>query len=616
MEKILISVEPLIVRAGSIEGEDSPTYINLLQEKEKVIATSEEDIDLAMKMVDVLLDIAARAVAESEERWISNMNDTISREKVRAEGLKDPYIDPSPVLKILEKAQTLVDDGKLEEAQGLLNKGVAAINKLKKKKKVAYVKDQITAIEQQLSELEGRGIDGSPVRQALEDAQAAMTDEDGTEMEGYLASARERIGFLNLEELKVEYQQLLIPILNDLRTLKNDGRDVGGLQEKFEEIKLTYTQRKFQEAVDEAKRLRKELIQIRIADILRESLDLITQTLREAEGVLVDVSSYRERLSGADPLINEGKIDEALDLVTRAQVELDIEINTRVFSLMERQIRDLLAQGAELSIAVDVVEGKIGEANDLTLDEKHAEAMEKLATIKVELEEEIKHKGAQAQMASLMVKIREARSIGLSIADYKTSHTKAKIKMDSGDIDGAVEEITRKIPELEEEIAGRRGAMEVLERLRGRLLAQEGKISRLASNGVAVDDLNAMVDTARGQIDSMDTVSTESALETLEEAISRVIQTTLPGAPLQPVRKPTIQQVDPPASTMEDLSPEGARKKLFELIPKIKREMAASRTGGETFKKDLEVIMKLVAGRDYLKAYSTSLECYNRVKNE
>ncbi len=616
LEKILISVEPLIARAGSIEGQDSPIYIKLIEEKEKVIATSEEELDKAMGMVDILLDTAARAVAESEENWIENLNDSISKEKARAEGVRDLHIDPSPVLKILDKAQGLVDDGKLEDAQNLLNKAVTATDRLKAKRKTAQVKDQIAGIEKQLSAMEARGVDVSPVREVLNDMQAAMVNGDFNEMEGSLAKARERMGFLGIEELKVEYQQLLIPILNDLRTLRNEGKDISELEHRFEDIKLTYTQRKFAEAVEEAGKLRAELISIRIADILRESLDLITQTMKEAEGVIVDVAPYRERLAGVDPLINKGKIDEALDLVTRVQVELDIELNTRVFSLLERQIRGLMAEGSNFSLALEEVEGRINEATELTHDDNYADAMEKLASIKVELEDQLTLSRAQAQMNDLLAKIREARSIGLSIAYYKASHTKAKIKLDAGDIEGAVDEVSRKIPLLEGEITKRKGVLEVLDRLRGRLLAQEGKISRLVSNGVSVGDLPNIVNTVREKIDSLDVVSAEVGLESLEGEIYKLIQATSTGVPPRPQRRTTIEQVEKPIGAREDLNPEEARKKLFELIPKIKKEMASSRTGGEGCKRDLEVIMKLVASRDYLNAYNTSLECYRHIKEE
>ncbi len=616
LEKILISVEPLIARTGSIEGHDSPTYIKLTEEKEKVIATSEKDIDKAMEMVDTLLDTAARAVAESEENWIGDLNDSISKEKTRAEGLRDPYIDPSPVLKILDKAQGLVDDGKLEDAQNLLNKAVTATDRLKAKRKTAQVQDQISGIEQQLSEMETRGVDVTPVREVLNDVQAAMVNGDFTEMEGSLAKARERVGFLKIEELKVEYQQLLIPILNDLRTLKNEGKDVSKMENRFEDIKLTYTQRNFSDAVEEAGKLRAELISIRIADILRESLDLIAQTIKEAEGVIVDVAPYRERLEGVDPLLNKGKVDEALDLVTRVQAELDIELNTRVFSLLERQIRSLMAEGSNFSLALEEVEGRINEATELTHDDRYVDAMEKLASIKVELENQLTLSRAQAQMNDLLAKIREARSIGLSIADYKASHTKAKIKLDAGDIKGAVDEVSSKIPQLEGEITKRKGVLEVLDRLRGRLLAQEGKISRLVSNGVSVGDLPNMVNTVREKIDSLDVVSAEVGLESLEGEIYKLIQATSTGTPPRPQRRTMIQQVEKPTGSKEDLNPEEARKKLFELIPKIKKEMASNRSGGDACKQDLEVIMKLVASRDYLNAYNTSLECYRHIKEE
>ncbi len=615
LEKILISVEPLIARTGSIEGQDSPIHTRLIADKEKVITTSEEDIDKAMSMVDHLLDAAARAVAESEENWILNLNDSISKEKTRAEGLRDPYIDPSPVLKILDKAKDFVDDGKLERAQDLLNKAVIAIDKLKARKKTAQVQDQTSEIEQQLLEMEAREVDVSPVREALNEVQAAMANGDFTDMEGSLAKARERMSFLRIEELKVEYQQLLIPILNDLRTLKNEGKDVNELERRFDDVKLTYTQRNFTEAVEEAGKLRAELIQMRIVDILRESLDLITQTMKEAESI-VDVTSYLERLVGADPLINEGKIDEALDLVTRIQVELDIELNTRVYSMLERQIRSLMAEGSNFSLALDEVEGRINEATELTHEDKYTDALEKLASIKVELEDQLTLRRAQAHMDDILAKIREARSIGLSITEYKTSHTKARIKLDAGDIKGAAEEVSRKIPRLEGEITKRKGVLEVLDRLRGRLLAQEGKISRLLSNEVSVGDLPDMVNTVREKIDALDVVSAEVGLEGLEEEINKLIRATSTGAAPKPQRRTTMQQVERPIGPGEDITPEEARKKLFKLIPKIKKEMAFNRSGGEAFKRDLEVIMKLVAGRDYLKAYTTSLECYRRVKEE
>ena len=616
LESILISVEPLIARAGSIEGQDSPIYIKLIKEKEQVIATSEEDIDKAMSMVDLLLDAAARAVAVSEENWIVNLNGSISNENRRAEDLRDPYIDPSPVLKILDRAKGFVDDGKLESAQDLLNKATAATDKLKARKKTAQAQAQISEIEQQISEMEAGGVDISPVREALDEMQAAMASGEFTDMEGSLAKARERVGFLRLEELKVEYQQLLIPILNDLRALKNEGKDVNELEKRFDDIKLTYTQRNFAEAVSEAGKLRAELIGIRIADILRESMDLITQTMTEAEGVIVDVAPYRERLTAADPLINNGKIDEALELVTRVQVEIDIELNTRLFSMLERQIRGLMAEGSNFSLALEEVEGRINEATELTHDDKYGDALEKLASIKVELESQLTLRRAQAQMEDLMGKIREARSIGLSIADYKTSHTKARIKLDAGDIEGAVEEVTSKIPQLEGEITKRKGVLEVLDRLRGRLLAQEGKISRLVSNGVSVGELPNMVNKVRENIDSLDVVSAEVGLEGLEAEIYKLIQATSTGAAPRPQRRATIEQVERPLSPEEDLTPEEARKKLFELIPKIKKVMASSRSSGEGCKQDLEVIMKLVASRDYQNAYKTSLECYRRANEE
>lgn len=624
LERLLLSLEPIINRVGTLEGKDSPRYEELLREKEEILASAEVDIDSAQSGVDQLLDKAARVASQVEEACYSNLTERIKKETAKLAPLEKSGVDVSPITRMLDKARELLDEGPMEEAMDVLNRAVSGIERLRERTRREEGEARIREIDDELKGLKERMVDISPALESLNEASQHLKKGEFTEMEAALSKTTERIGYLRAEELKVDYQKLLIPIMNEMRALSEDGFDISRYQEDFDEIKVLYSQRNFIEAVSKAEKLKTDLISIRISDILKESITLITETLLEAEGLDIPVGPYQESIDRALEMINEGDTENALELVTSTQVEVDEKLNSRAFALLERQVLGLSADAKGYDLDVSDVGEVIEQARKMVSGDRYDQAMERLAAIKVDLTDRITKKVAEKGLDELSKRIREARSIGLEISEYKTALTKAKVRLEAGDVEVSSNELNRNLEEITSRIKERKALMEVLDRLRGSLLAQEGKISRLVSSGVPAGDLSQRLGRIRELIDSMQVERAEEELKELNLAISEIVRSASSrGLKMQtppPPKKPPVggePQALPPAH-LDTVEPTEARKKLFELIPNLKKEMAKKRSmgTGDDYKHELEKIMGLVANRDYVDAYKLTLDTYRKIRME
>jgi nucleoside diphosphate kinase len=248
--------------------------------------------------------------------------------------------------------------------------------------------------------------------------------------------------------------------------------------------------------------------------------------------------------------------------------------------------------------------------------------------------EKLARKVAQSKVEGLMKKmvqlIKKGRTVGLQVTPYKASMTKSKVLLDAGDVEAAYQLVSRQVDTLETTISERRQLVARLDKLRGNLLAQEGKLSRLERSGVSVEEFKERVDKVKQLIEDSNHNEAEEELLAMDQDINRLL--TMKPEQLKREMMTTImeeQESRPlsidrlkPVSVQRDSGPvdtDQARSELFTLIPKIKLEISKLHSQGletEDFKMDIERIQNLVIKRQYLQAYELGKTCYRRMTSQ
>ena len=625
LERILLSVEPLLSKIGTLFGTDSEVYRSLIDSKNDILQLSESDVDGALKEVEDLLDSAARSAAEAEERQAKQLEESIAKEREKAHEMKES-VDIAPVVNILIKAQQMVIDNNLDTAKGLLEKGIAVAERLRERKKKVEAQEKIKELETTVRSLQERSLDTSPMEEPLGEARRFLKEGDFVRLEGSLAQARERLGFLEMEVIKVEYQKILIPLLNELREMRDGGIDASDKEEAIERVKSLYTTRKYKEALEEAKRVQRSFVEFKLGRAINEQISMTEGFIEEARGLALEMSSFEERLAGVKDRMVDGEIQDALDAVSVLRVEVEDILNARTLSLLEKEIKGLAERCARFSLNIGDIEGALQEARKMASEDRYGEAMEYLQNWRVSLSKKVAVEEAKALLVNLNYKIQDARSLGIETAPYKASLTKSRVLLEAGDMVSCVEEAKEKLSDLEKRIDERRELQGDLDRIRGSLLAQEGKISKLMEKGIEAEDLREKAKNIRGYLDALVMEDAETKLATLDSEITARLRGLGSAGQVRPTvirpvaaatREPSAVGV--PAASSYDIDPEAARKELFKLVPRIKQEIIRGHSRGEdteSFKEDLGRIQKLVASRDYLAAYQVSRKCFDRLREK
>lgn len=633
METILLSIEPMLQKVMEARGESNDDYHQLLDEKNRIVERSGSDIDGALVDVEELLDKASILVADIEEKRVEILEASIREEKEKASELAS-VMETGPVINIIEKAEGMLQEGTIDKASEMMDRAIAAFDNLKRKKEMEETKEKLKRYEARSKDYSELGLDTTPLNEPLTNAWNALDSDDKEALAGYIDDVESKLSYLRIEELKLKYQKILIKIINSLKELREKGEDVTELEKSFDGLKSLYMDRKFEEAIETATELENKLSQLKLSDVLDDRFAKVKETITEAEGLMVDVSGPKQRIDEAEELRKNGNFSESLDILVEVQVEIDDMMTQRTFSFIEKEIKDLVSECSTYSLDPGDTETIMNQAYGLADDEKYRDAMDLLTGFRDKLSKKLLHKKVDSLLTQLGSRIKEARPLKINVSSYKASQTKAKVLLDAGEVEKAFELVQQRTEELGDEIKGRRQTRSKLDQLRGRLLAQEGKLSRLSKDGTDIGDMDMKVSEIRDFIEGVMPDEAEKAINELETRINDLLRKRpeqmkkemintivdrkeeIKPRPITIAKKePEPEPVTEPPKEQEkvETTPEKARSELFILIPKIKAEKTRLNSKGidtDTYNDVIASIQKLVMERKYIDALIMARGCY------
>ncbi|MEA3559709.1 MAG: hypothetical protein U9R75_10690, partial [Candidatus Thermoplasmatota archaeon] len=624
LDKYLVSMEPLIEKIKEGRGEDSKDHMSLQEEKEEILALSETDIDSSLEKVGKLLDRTTLLIVEIEEKMVERLEESILSEKKKATKLSD-IMETGPVITILEKADDFLQEGTIDQASKLLDRAIVVFGNLQRQKEKEDIKVSLERYESKVKEYREIGLDVSPMKEPLVEAWNGLKGDDREKVKRYIEQIEDRLSYLRVEELKLVYQKVLINIINSLKRLRENGDDVRELETRLDDLKLLYMDRKFEEAIQAASELENAVSRLKLGKVLEERFIKIRETVTEAEGLLVDVEGPKQKLVEADELRGAGDLSASLDMLVNAQVEIEDMMTRRTFSFIEKEIRNIVDECKRFSIEIGDTESIMNQAYGLADDDNYREAMDLLANFRDKLSKKMMLKRADVQITKLGNKIKEARPLKLNVSMYKAALTKARVLLDAGDVESAFELTKSDLAKIEDEIMLSRQARSRLDKLRGRLLAQEGKLSRLVRDDIDIRGMDQKVSDIRDLIDALKTDEVEDQINDLEVAINTIL-THRPEQLKKEMVSTLVEKKDEPRPLSIDVkkeeraplkavdtTPEKARSELFILIPKIKTEITRLNSKGidtESYKREIAGIQKMVMERKYVDAVTQAKGCF------
>ncbi|MGA1866872.1 MAG: hypothetical protein ACMUFK_05330 [Thermoplasmatota archaeon] len=625
LEALLLSVGPLMGKIEASEGAASRIYLKLKKDQDSIIEMASKEPKRALESMNIFLDRISAEAAEIEEKPIRDIQKRISELRSRAEDISK-FIETSAVLKILEKADSLVLDGALDEAGTLLKKAETALSRLKEERANEIASLRIEEIKVAMTVMEKKGLDVSPLKGPLNDAQRSMKEHNMEQFEKNMSMIDQKLLYISNEEMKIEYQRNLTKIMNQMKILRDDGQEVEDLETELDEMRSLYLDREYEEAVKVSGTLLDRISPRHFYSVIDKRKQMVEETIMEADALGLDVTSSREKLSRAIELIKAKEPEKAVDLLIEAQVELEERMTRRMFSAVETEIVDLASQCKDHGLEVGDINEHISTAYSLADEGKNKEALEHLIGLRESLaikESVFKVKDLIREISDL---IRQGRFLGMEVSQYKAILTKSRVLMEVGDTNGAHDLLDRVIKKLSVKIDERKTLQDKMDKLRGNLLAQKGKVSRLERSGVAVDGFKKRIQNITALIDSLDHQNAENALAEMDTEINELL--TASPEQLKKVMVSTIMEEQAPKPVSEEMPPsksgrkeqvsedDRARTELFTLIPKIKVEIMKMHSKGmetEDYKRDIETIQNLVIQRQYIRALELGRDCFSRM---
>ncbi|MGA1819679.1 MAG: hypothetical protein ACMUHU_01585 [Thermoplasmatota archaeon] len=625
LESLLLSIEPILAKIEETKGADSSEFKDLKKEQEMIIERSKTDPKEALKLMESFLDMVTTESAEIEENYVKNLQKKIKELRGGTEELSDT-IDVTPIVNILDKSENLVIEGSVEEAQQMVKKASAAFGKLKEKKSFEVATFRMNEIREKMKTMEAKGVNISPLEEPMEKASNILSSRNMPEFDKVMEVIDQKLVYMSNEEAKLDYQKYLVKIVNGIQELKTDKQETETLEKDLGDLKEMYKDRRFEEAVSGASNLFERVSSRRLYKVINKRKHIVEETIREADGLLLDILPAKQKLAQAIKFIENKEHSEALDLLVEAQVDLEEKMTQRTFSMVEKEIRDLASECKSRKVDVGDLDAKISQAYSLADEDKFKEAMDHLN----QLRESLWVKAATFRVGDLMEKmsqlIKQGRAVGIEVSQYKAVLTKSKVFMDAGDVESALELLSRVSENLTEKVSDKKALQVRLDKLRGNLIAQQGKISRLQRSGIQVDVFRERVQRITGLIDALDHQQAEKELVEMDQDINRLLtrspeqlktemMTTIMGG--QAARPSTVDKIQPrDQAKPEVIDNDKARNELFTLIPKIKVEITRLHSKGrevDEFKRDIETIQNLVLQKQYIRAYELGRDTYGKM---
>ncbi|MGA1822610.1 MAG: hypothetical protein ACMUIG_08780 [Thermoplasmatota archaeon] len=641
LDRFLISVEPLIRKVGALEGTDSELYRSLIDQREELLRISEEDVNQALFQMEILLEKAATTVTKAEERRSDYLRARIDSEKERAESL--PEDDREKLMSILEKAESALRNGEIGGSESMVGRALTAFERIQERTTITRIKEDLGKFEARRTEFREYALDTSTLEELLEAVRTIIANGRYDEAGEVMDKTEREIESLNIEGIKVRYQRLMIPVVNTIRELNEEGKDTSEFSAGLEEVKSGFNNREYETALEGLESIKAKIDRLNLKKVLGKAVVDLSSAIDEAEVNDIDTTAYRDRLKTIRAHLSKGEISEAERRISRLKNDLENDLLRIKIKAVQKEIGELVADCIGGGIDTADVEPRIKEANDIMSGGQLNQSFEMLSKIRNELEGKSSDVRVKRLVDAFKNMIIRASILGIDTTEYKAASTKATVRLSANDITGALNEVQGRMKDLEERIALRQKDNEAADEVRGMLIAQEGRINILLEKDVQVVYLKEWVNKIKTLLDEGRVDEASEELNELDVSITTVFKTTQnrDGA-VDEIREKVEGKHASGSSRREDINkwahrsnylsipparenpdgstavetPNQAREELEKLVPLIKRAIEVKVKNGQpttTYREDLSRIKDMVVRKDYMEAYRIAENCLRRI---
>jgi hypothetical protein len=338
-----------------------------------------------------------------------------------------------------------------------------------------------------------------------------------------------------------------------------------------------------------------------------------------AESLGMEVEPYKNGIKGIRELLENDDLIEADRRSRGIKEDLENELHRRSFQVLEEDIMDLVDECVDAGFDPGDYESTISMAKKLAEDGDQRGSLKVLQDFKDELNSKFADKRAKMMISRMEEMIRRARSMGVEVATYKASLTKARVRLEAGDVKGSIKEVENKMRSLEEKMDSLEYSTDEMDSLRGVLIAQEGRIQILEGRDVEVGYLRDLVAKARESLESGNLAEGRQIIDNIKYSVSKMLSRSVQDQPGKEDEKPEEREEvqEEQAEPLEVIPPEKARKELFTLIPRIStgiKEMVSAGEDPSVLRSDLQMIKEMFASKRYIEAYRASKKCIKKLE--
>jgi len=621
LNKYLSLLDPIIERVKESTGAGSAVYNDLISKKESIAKRPIEHIEESLTDVGVLLDEAAKASAESEERTIREMKDRIAEIERSLQSIGGP--EAQAISNIVQKVNDNLVEGDLQGATKLKDRAESALKNLLDRRERTTMEATIKALEGSLSMMRDKGSDVDTLLQGLDVARGLLKGGSIEELRSHLREIEEGLDRISEAEARSMYQRLHA----DLLSLMDE--DSGATKEAFMPELISAEglaqSGRTKEALDAMESIIVRVKEDNTSRVIKERVTELEGMIAEAKSYGLDVRQIEETVKDTKSLLSSGSVEDALSLVARARSDLETQIRERNIKKIEREIDTLVLELRRLGASVDDPKETLNKAYSFSEEDRVEEALSLLNALKSDLEKKLKVRRVSSLMDGMAARIREARLLNIDIAGHKAALTKARVRYEAGDIAGALDDLSISHKDLEDIINKQKSMRSRMDAIRGSLIALESKVHRLSGRGVDITELVKSLDRAKGYIESNDEAAARSEMEDLDRSVSNLfrelpVMSIMEGRPATihiPEGRPTSsieKSSEDPGDIAQEIDAQEARRRLQMLLSRIGRavQMGGAKAQSES-RQDLERIKILITKRDYIAAYRIAIACMKRL---
>lgn len=621
-DRYLKLLEPLFAKVMEVRGAESDAYKTLVEKRKDIESMPIVRIDEALKQLETLLDEAARTSAEAEESAIRAMRSRIAQIGSEIRGMDEERI--SKIEGMLRMADEILIEADLQGTARIMKEAEAEFDRLMQNKKRSKMESDIKHIRENLQPLRARNADVTPIEERLASAQEHLMRNEISVADERIQKAGELFTSLLEATLKADYELLTVKIRSEIDSLEMPPIPRETLLEMLDNSKLMLEAGDLPGAVTILRETEGQMRNSRMSSVLEEKLEEIVGLIREASAFGLDVREMAERVKDARELNEKEDLEGALEIVSDSKVRLDAMIRERNLRKLESDIESIVLELKRLNAAPEDHRAAVARSYSLMEADRKDEAIKGLTELKAKLQKSLDRRRIEVMMDTMSVRIREARAYDLDMSPFKAVLTKARVRFEVGDLEGAMSDLNNNLESLENLIAERKIFRSRMDKLRGSLISLQGKIQRLSQRNVDTTPLKEEMIRLKDLIEKGDETASKELSERLDEEVTRLFRMVPVGTISEPNRpqnrigdtpiRPSIE-INRTHQPEEELDQAEARKRLQLLLTRIGRavQMRGGINAHEESKAELEEIKSLIVEKRYNEAYNIAMQCMKKL---